>query len=188
MIETCPRCSTRLGPPLTSGRQVCVECGWSSAPAASRQTATGTARQKKQPSALKRVFILCWRIIKRTSTYIFLLLRTKAKQFQQSQTHNKVQPGQLVQGLTERLSALESAIPTSVERQTQSWMTLEDAFRMLGGDPSNPKSYVKTLNGEAALSFSRFCRLRSDHEFRAFGLEHDWTRRNANRPWLRPML
>lgn len=31
--ETCPRCSSRLGPPLkASGRQVCAKCGWAKKP------------------------------------------------------------------------------------------------------------------------------------------------------------
>ena len=32
-LEQCPKCSHRLNPPLkTSGRQVCVKCGWSDKP------------------------------------------------------------------------------------------------------------------------------------------------------------
>jgi hypothetical protein len=32
-LEHCPQCTYRLNPPLkTSGRQVCVKCGWSNRP------------------------------------------------------------------------------------------------------------------------------------------------------------
>jgi|GEM_PF-1393139 len=32
-LESCPKCSHRLGPPLkSSGRQVCMKCGWSNRP------------------------------------------------------------------------------------------------------------------------------------------------------------
>ncbi|MBD1867131.1 hypothetical protein H6F95_07385 [Cyanobacteria bacterium FACHB-471] len=31
--ETCPKCSSRLGPPLkSSGRQICIKCGWTDKP------------------------------------------------------------------------------------------------------------------------------------------------------------
>lgn len=31
--ETCPKCSNRLGPPLkSSGRQICIKCGWTDKP------------------------------------------------------------------------------------------------------------------------------------------------------------
>ena len=126
-----------------------------------------------------------WRIIKRTVTFIFLSLQNKVQQFKESQPQRKNQTKQFVRGLTDRLSALEESIPTSAE--TRSWMTLEDAFKVLGGDPKNPKSVITTLNGQGSLSFSRFCMLRSEGEFRAFGLECNWGRRQAKQPWLRQL-
>ena len=40
VLESCPKCSHRLGPPLkSSGRQVCMKCGWSNRP---RKAATPT--------------------------------------------------------------------------------------------------------------------------------------------------
>ncbi|MBD2000823.1 hypothetical protein H6G00_30170 [Leptolyngbya sp. FACHB-541] len=31
--ETCPKCNSRLGPPLkSSGRQICIKCGWTDKP------------------------------------------------------------------------------------------------------------------------------------------------------------
>jgi hypothetical protein len=31
--ETCPKCNSRLGPPLkSSGRQICIKCGWADKP------------------------------------------------------------------------------------------------------------------------------------------------------------
>jgi ribosomal protein S27AE len=44
--ETCPQCSSRLGPPLkSSGRQVCAKCGWTDKP-------KGTISQKSEASRL----------------------------------------------------------------------------------------------------------------------------------------
>lgn len=44
-FETCPKCNHRLGPPLkTSGRQVCMKCGWSDRP---RQNAVEQAKPAK---------------------------------------------------------------------------------------------------------------------------------------------
>ena len=183
MIEACPRCSSRLGPPLSSGRQVCVECGWSSAPAKPKQAAAPSEKRKKT-SAPQRLIVLCWRIIKRTATYLVLLVQNKVQQFKESQSRRRKQSGSLIQGLTDRLSAVEEAIPTSLEKSARSWLNLEEAFERLGGDPTDPKSLVKTLNGQASLPFSGFCQL-SEKEFRAFGLESDWARRKANKPWLR---
>jgi uncharacterized Tic20 family protein len=36
-LETCPRCSNKLGSPLRSGRQVCMRCAWSDQPKDVRQ-------------------------------------------------------------------------------------------------------------------------------------------------------
>jgi ribosomal protein S27AE len=34
--EICPKCSNRLGPPLkSSGRQICIKCGWTDKPKSS---------------------------------------------------------------------------------------------------------------------------------------------------------
>lgn len=44
-LESCPKCSHRLGPPLkSSGRQVCMKCGWASRP----RTSAGAAKSKKR--------------------------------------------------------------------------------------------------------------------------------------------
>lgn len=46
-LEQCPKCDRKLNPPLqSSGRQVCMKCGWSDQP---RQAAT---HQKTAPTDL----------------------------------------------------------------------------------------------------------------------------------------
>ncbi len=89
----------------------------------------------------------------------------------------------LVEGLSDRLSALEKAIPT--EATGPRWLTLEEAFRYLGGDPANSDSVVTTENGSTSLPFRRFRTLTSVADFKSFGLDADLTRREAQKPWLR---
>ena len=187
MLETCPRCSRRLGPPLKSGRQVCADCGWSSAPATQgRKARTGTAPSKaKRQNPVLRILKLCGRIIQRAMGYAIVLIRHKVQQFQKAQPQRKAQRGQMVQGFTDRLAALEQAIPTAVD--TRPWLTLEAAFQQLGGNPTDPNDVVQTLNGKGAVSFARFQLLSTDAEFRAFGLEMDTARRRADKPWLRTL-
>ncbi|NJN56699.1 MAG: hypothetical protein HC879_03985 [Leptolyngbyaceae cyanobacterium SL_5_9] len=46
--ETCPQCSSRLGPPLkSSGRQVCAKCGWTDKP---KGTISQTISQRSEVS------------------------------------------------------------------------------------------------------------------------------------------
>jgi hypothetical protein len=99
------------------------------------------------------------------------------------QEFRQVESKQLVKGLSSRLSSLEQAIPTGTD--APQWMTLEDAFRYLGGDPNNSNSAVSMLNGSSLIPFRRFRALKNPEEFRSFGLEADVTRRDANKPWLR---
>jgi hypothetical protein len=89
----------------------------------------------------------------------------------------------LVEGLSDRLSALEKAIPT--EAAGPRWLTVEEAFRYLGGDPTNSDSVVTTENGATSLPFRRFRLLNSIADFKAFGLDADLTRRDIQKPWLR---
>ncbi|NJM74941.1 MAG: hypothetical protein HC852_03155 [Acaryochloridaceae cyanobacterium RU_4_10] len=173
MIEVCPRCYSRLGAPLKSGRLVCANCGWSNEPAASKTTISGPNR-----SPFVEILVQCWRIVKRTVTYVFQAVTQRVQEFRQ------VESKQLVKGLSSRLSALEQAIPTG-STDAPRWMTLEDAFRYLGGDPNDSHSAVSTVNGSSSLPFRRFRALKNPAEFRSFGLEADVTRRDANKPWLR---
>jgi hypothetical protein len=173
MIEVCPRCYSRLGSPLKSGRLVCANCGWSNEPAASKTTAAGPKR-----SPFIEILIQCWRIVKRTFIYVIQAVTERVQEFRQ------VESKQLVKGLSSRLSALEQAIPTGTADAPR-WMTLEDAFRYLGGDPNDSNSAVSTVNGSSSMLFRRFRALKNPEEFRSFGLEADVTRRDANKPWLR---
>lgn len=173
MMEVCPRCYTRLGTPLKSGRLVCANCGWSNEPAASKAT---VARPKRSP--LMEILAQCWRIVKRTVSYVLQVVTERVQEFRQ------VESKQLVKGLSSRLNALENAIPTGTT-DTPRWMTLEDAFRYLGGDPNDSNSAVSTVSGSTSMPFRRFRVLKNPEEFQSFGLEADVTRRDANKPWLR---
>jgi hypothetical protein len=174
MIEVCPRCYSRLGSPLKSGRLVCANCGWSNEPPVSKTTAAGPKR-----SPFIEILIQCWRIVKRTFAYVIQSVTERVQEFRQ------VESKQLVKGLSSRLSALEQAIPTGTAADAPRWLTLEDAFRYLGGDPNDSNSTVLTVNGSSSIPFRRFRALKNPEEFRSFGLEADVTRRDANKPWLR---
>jgi uncharacterized Zn finger protein (UPF0148 family) len=173
MIEVCPRCYSRLGSPLKSGRLVCANCGWSNEPVTSKATVSGPKR-----SPLMEILAQCWRIVKRTLSYVIQAVTERVQEFRQ------VESKQLVKGLSSRLNALEQSIPTGTA-DIPRWMTLEDAFRYLGGDPNDSNSAVSTVNGSASIPFRRFRALKNPDEFRSFGLEADGTRRDANKPWLR---
>jgi hypothetical protein len=173
MIEVCPRCYSRLGSPLKSGRLVCANCGWSNEPPVSKATVSGPKR-----SPFIEILVQCWRIVKRTCAYVIQAVTERVQEFRQ------VESKQLVKGLSSRLSALEQSIPTGTA-DTPRWMTLEDAFRYLGGDPNDSNSAVSMVNGSSSIPFRRFRALKNPEEFRLFGLEADVTRRDANKPWLR---
>lgn len=175
MLETCPRCSHRLGPPLKSGRQVCANCGWSSVTiAASHSGAGGTA------AATGSLLQVCGRILRRIFQYVSSVLKLWWGKLQNSQ-----QNGSMVQGLAAKLSHLEQAIPTEVGDAERPWMTVEEAFVSLGGDVRYPTSVVHSLDGRARVPLARFREYYSDQEFKAYGLEMSLERRRANKPWLR---
>lgn len=176
MLETCPRCSHRLGPPLKSGRQVCANCGWSSAALASSQSATG--QQSAPTGSLLQV---CGRIFKRIFQYVSSVIKLwfgKLKQSQQSS-------GGMVKGLTDKLSHLEQAIPTEANDAKRPWMTVEEAFVHLGGDVRYPTSVVHSLDGRSRVPLARFREFYNEAEFKAYGLEMSLERRRANKPWIR---
>jgi hypothetical protein len=175
MIEVCPRCSSRLGSPLKSGRLVCASCGWSADPVPSREIAQ-SAKTKQSP--VVDILTLCWRIVRRTFVFVVQTIQDRIQSFRQ------VESKEIVQGLSARLSALEKSIPTA-GAETPRWMSLEDAFRYLGGDPNDPNSVVKTLNGSASFPLRRFRTFKKPADFVAFGLEADLERRDHNKPWLR---
>jgi hypothetical protein len=179
MVESCPRCSSRLGPPLNSGRQVCAECGWSSAPMRSQ-----AAPPPPPKTGIAHLLQLCWRIVQRAVRFSVVWLKAKFQGYQETRVQNSVKPGNVIAGLSDRLSAIEQSIPTSTKSP---WITPEEAFEALGGQIDNPNSVVRTLNGQAAVSFARFRVLRSETEWRAFGFESDSVRRDAGKSWLRQL-
>jgi hypothetical protein len=178
MIEVCPRCSCRLGSPLKSGRLVCANCGWSNDP----------SPVKREPSRPKRspfieILTLCSRIIRRTFVYVIQTIQAKILDLREAKSDAAPAGKRLVEGLSDRLSALEKAIPA--EASGPRWLTVEEAFRYLGGDPNNSDSTVTTENGATTLPFRRFRLLTSAADFKAFGLDADLTRRDTQKPWLR---
>ncbi len=181
MLESCPRCSSRLGPPLSSGRQVCAECGWSSSPPNSKRTSPPPPPQK---SGIGNILQTCWRIVQRVVQYSLAWLQEKFQGYKEARAEKAVKPGEVMANLGDRLSALEKAIPKSPKSP---WITPEEAFELLGGQIDNPNSVVRTLNGQAAVSFARFRVLRSEAEWRAFGFEMDAARRDADKSWLRQL-
>lgn len=182
MLETCPRCSHRLGPPLKSGRQVCANCGWSSAALASSRT------QASQPaSGVGSILQVCGRILKRIFQYFSSLIKLWMGKLQESRQNPNRQPGNVMKGLADKLSHLEQAIPTEVSDAKRPWMTVEEAFVHLGGDVRIPTSVVHSLDGRSRVPLARFREYYSEQEFKAYGLEMNLTRRRANKPWLRAL-
>jgi hypothetical protein len=178
MIEVCPRCSSRLGSPLKSGRLVCANCGWSNDPPPSRKKAP----EPKQ-SAFVEILTLCSRIIRRSIAYVVQTIRSKIQDLRGANANATSTGTGLVASLSDRLSALEQAIPDGSEEPR--WLTVEEAFRYLGGDPSDSNSAVTTENGSTSIPFRRFRLLTSVAEYRNFGLEANLERRDAQKPWLR---
>lgn len=176
MIEVCPRCSSRLGSPLKSGRLVCANCGWSNDPPISRK------KPEPKQSAFVELLTLCSRIIQRSIAYVIQTIREK---FEDMRGARAAAPTgkQIVTGLSDRLSALEQAIPKASNEPR--WLTVEEAFRYLGGDPTDSNSAVTAENGVTSIPFRRFRLLSNADDYRAFGLEASLERRDAQKPWLR---
>ncbi len=180
MLETCPRCSHRLGPPLKSGRQVCANCGWSSAALSTRHTQSG-----QQAAGVGSLLQVCGRILKRIFQYFSSLIKVWMGKLQESKQNSNMKPGNMVKGLANKLSSLEQAIPTEVSDAKRPWMTVEEAFVHLGGDVRIPTSIVHSLDGRSRVPLARFREYYSEKEFKAYGLEMSLERRRANKPWLR---
>lgn len=181
MLETCPRCSHRLGPPLKSGRQVCANCGWSSAALTSSRTQTG------QEAGVGGILQVCGRILKRIFQYFSSLIQLWMGKLQKSKQNPNMKPGNVMKGLADKLSNLEQAIPTEASDSQRPWMTLEEAFVHLGGDVRVPTSVVHSLDGRSRVPLARFREYYSEQEFKAYGLEMNLSRRRANKPWLREL-
>lgn len=180
MLETCPRCSNRLGPPLKSGRQVCANCGWSSAAVPSHRNPSSQGE-----AGVGGILQVCGRILKRMFQYVVSLIQVWMGKLQESKQNSNIKPGNMVKGLTDKLSSLEQAIPTEVSDAKRPWMTVEEAFVHLGGDVRVPTSVVHSLDGRSRVPLARFREYYSEQEFKAYGLEMSLERRRAHKPWLR---
>ncbi|MDG2991057.1 hypothetical protein L3556_08980 [Candidatus Synechococcus calcipolaris G9] len=201
MFESCPRCYSKIGPPLKSGRQVCSNCGWSDV-VIERSPQTGKPIPGNQPSqspakptnktGAGNIIALFFRIIRRFSTYIGLIIRQKWTQFTVLFRKKKSDPNQkqgrssnLWSDLSQKLSRLEETIPTAETLDRTVWMTAEIAFNYLGGDVNNPESEITSTQGDRAIKFSQFKRLIDPADYTQFGLECHVERRRQNKPWLR---
>jgi hypothetical protein len=179
MIEVCPRCYSRLGAPLKSGRQVCANCGWSNELVTDKTSSGYTKR-----SSVRELVNIVGRIVRRAIAYVSQVLRSWIPGSKSERSAERPVGQRLVSGLSKRLSALEQAIPDASGEQVR-WMSIEEAFRYLGGNPKDTNSTVNNLNGSLSIPFRRFQLLKTAAEFRAFGLEIDPMRQAANKPWLR---
>jgi hypothetical protein len=184
-VESCPRCSSKMGAALKSGRQVCANCGWTMDPTRSGSTPVPPPSSRRSQSGILRLFASLLRILVRAISFWLLSIKHFLGRLFQSGKQNRPQPGQLLQSWNQRLSNLEEAIPTAATLHAPKWMTKEAAFKFLGGDPKDPWSEVTNRSGNRRMKSSNFLELNSVEEFRDFGLEYNLERRDGNRPCLR---
>lgn len=189
MINECPRCASRMSRPLSSGRQICPNCGWSGTLVRSNVNhSSGTAKA----SGLSSIFQLigaCLRLVRRSATYVILSIKNKLTELTRGNSTG-ASGSSFMQGLTQRLTNLEQAIPdapTAPSHPNQGWMTPDMAFRYLGGNPSNPNSVITSQDGRRSMSLIHFQSLKTPEEFARFGLEFSQARYEANQPWLRKL-
>ncbi len=178
-VDTCPKCSSRVGPPLKSGRQVCANCGWSSGVAKAPVAPSASPTKSGLGGLIQRLV----RIIGRTISYGFTSAQRLFAQLIESSKQQRSQPAKLLQSLNQRLANLEEAIPT--DPNAPKWMTSEAAFKFLGGDPTNLRSEITNRKGNRTIKFNNFKSLTSANDFLDFGLELNQERRDANKPYLR---
>lgn len=189
MINECPRCATRMSRPLSSGRQICPNCGWSGTLV--RSNLTNTSSRSETKSGLGSIFQLVGaslRLVRRSFSYVFLVIRHKLNELTRRGSQSTAGSGSFMQGLTQRLTNLEQAIPNAPARPAYpqgEWLTPEAAFCQLGGNPRKPDSVITTQDGRRSISLTHFQSLKSPEEFARFGLEFSQARYNANQPWLR---
>ncbi|BCX12020.1 MAG: hypothetical protein KatS3mg067_0958 [Thermosynechococcus sp.] len=176
MLETCPRCGARLGKPLSSGRQVCSACGWS--------MVVLERSSPPPPTGLPLLLNQIGRLIKRFFQYLGVQLQLLWRSLK---SHLRVNPHRrnIWEQLAAKLKHLEEKIPTA--DPSHEWLTPEEAFQLLGGDPENPYSKVSTLDGKRRIGLSAFRRLVNTAEYADFGFEYASDRHVKNLPYLRPL-
>lgn len=197
MLESCPRCYGKIGPPLKSGRQVCSNCGWSdvvierSPPGSSPVSKNQPSPTQSTKSGLGSIFSLLFRIIRRFFNYMGLIIAKKWAELMllfRKKTNQKNQKGEsanLWGNLSQKLSRLEEKIPTAETLDRSVWMTAEIAFNYLGGDVNDPESAIISTRGDRKIKYSQFKRLVDPEDYTQFGLECHLDRRRQNKPWLR---
>ncbi len=179
MLESCPRCSARLGPPLSSGRQVCSACGWTHI-IVERPAATTAPR----PTGLPLLLAQLRRLLRRFLQYLGLQLKLLWQGLNERLRRQPCEPQlNIFERLANKLQRLETQIPTGDPRQE--WLTPEEAFVLLGGNLDNPHSKVSTLNGKRRIGLSAFRRLVNTAEYEDFGFQYSSDRHLKNLPYLR---
>jgi len=178
MLESCPRCSARLGPPLSSGRQVCSVCGWS------QVIVERPAAARSEPKGLPLLLAQLSRLLHRFVQYLGLLMQLFWQGLKERFRSQPQQPRQSIfDRLANKLQRLETKIPTGDPRQE--WLTPEEAFVLLGGQLDNPHSKVSTLDGKRCIGLSAFRRLVNTAEYADFGFQYSSDRHLKNLPYLR---
>jgi hypothetical protein len=168
-----------MGSPLSSGRQVCANCGWSTAPLTAKDSTTSSASE----GGLGQIIGICLRIIRRTISLTFAFLKRQMGSLLQASKENRPQAKKIMKGVTERLSSLEQGMQTA--DGLGAWMTVEGAFKFLGGNPSDLRSEVRSRDGAKALKFYQFKAMSSASDFQNFGLDYSQQRRDENKPCLK---
>lgn len=184
MLETCPRCDTRLGIPLKSGRQVCPHCGWSNMtvieppPAAVPQNSPPSSESVGFWGVVKQFF----RVVVRILAYFFN--RVKQWFISKLQTGGP-KTGEIFKGLSEKLHELEDSIPTGNAPLEAPWLYPREAFQELGGIPEDSTSQIRTLDGKFLINYPQFRVLNDRDAYKMLGLEYSPERQQKGLTYLR---
>jgi len=68
--------------------------------------------------------------------------------------------------------------------QTDEWLSVKEAFLLLGGNPNQSNSTVSSRDGSRAITFNRF-RVLNASDYKLFGLEFRPERRHRKQPCLK---
>ncbi|AFY59821.1 hypothetical protein [Synechococcus sp. PCC 6312] len=184
MLETCPRCATRLGVPLKSGRQVCPHCGWSTIVVIEPPPESIPKQLLKPPAAAG--FGAVAKQFFRVAVRIFAYFFNSVKQWflRKFQTTGP-KTGEIFKGLSEKLHELEESIPTGNEPPEEPWLYPREAFQELGGIPEDSTSQVRTLDGKFLINYPQFRVLHDKDAYKMLGLDYSPERQQKGLTYLR---
>lgn len=184
MLQNCPRCATRLGVPLKSGRQVCPHCGWSNIVVIESPPATIPPQSLKPPpsTGLGAVVKQFFRVALRIFAYLF----NSIKQWLMNQFRGSgPKTGAIFRELSVKLHELEESIPTGNDPPQKPWLYPREAFQELGGIPEDNSSQVRTLDGKFLINYSQFRVLHDKDAYKMLGLEYSPERQQRGLTYLR---